>query len=75
MKTTEVEILSRIRQGEHLLFREIVDEFKDKAFSLTFRILKNYQEAEDCLQEAFMRLFNAIKNRRHRQNRGSNKKC
>ncbi len=62
MKTTEVEILSRIRKGEHLLFREIVDEFKDKAFSLIFRILKNYQEAEDCLQEAFIRLFNAIKN-------------
>lgn len=62
MKTTEVEILSRIRKGEHLLFREIVDEFKVKAFSLIFRILKNYQEAEDCLQEAFIRLFNAIKN-------------
>jgi len=62
MTKIDNEILSRISKGENSLFSEIVNEFKDKAFSLAFRILKNAQDAEDSLQEAFIRLYNALKN-------------
>lgn len=54
------EIIDKIKKGDTESFRIIADEFKDKAFSLTMRILKNKEEAEDSLQEAFMKLYRAI---------------
>jgi len=57
-----LEIIRRIQKGETNLFVEIVDAYKDKAFSLTLKILKNREEAEDSLQEAFLRLYKAIMN-------------
>ncbi|MDD5361447.1 MAG: sigma-70 family RNA polymerase sigma factor [Ignavibacteria bacterium] len=60
MNEVNPEILSRIRQGETNLFKEIVDIYKDRAFSLTIKILKNREESEDALQESFLRLFRAI---------------
>ncbi len=59
---TEVnpEILERIRKGETGLFREVVDTYKDRAYSLTVKILKHREEAEDALQDAFIRLFRAV---------------
>lgn len=64
MLVTEVslEIIRRIQKGETNLFVEVVDAYKDKAFSLTLKILKNREEAEDSLQEAFLRLYKAIMN-------------
>jgi RNA polymerase sigma factor (sigma-70 family) len=60
MNEVNPEILVRIRQGETNLFKEIVDIYKDRAFSLTIKILKNREESEDALQESFLRLFRAI---------------
>jgi RNA polymerase sigma factor (sigma-70 family) len=60
MNEVNPEILARIRQGETNLFKEIVDIYKDRAFSLTMKILKNREESEDALQESFLRLFRAI---------------
>ena len=64
MLVTEVslDIIRRIQKGETNLFVEVVDAYKDKAFSLTLKILKNREEAEDSLQEAFLRLYKAIMN-------------
>ncbi|MEO8447150.1 MAG: RNA polymerase sigma factor [bacterium] len=54
------EIIDAIRRGDSSAFRIIADELKDKAFSLTMKILKNKEEAEDSVQESFMKLFKAI---------------
>jgi len=54
------EIINKIRNGDSSEFRIIADEMKDKAFSLTIKILKSKEEAEDSLQEAFMKLYRAI---------------
>lgn len=62
MAEVTYEIIKRIQKGETQLFAEIVDEYKDKAFSLTMKILKNREEAEDALQDAFMKLYRAIVN-------------
>lgn len=60
MREVSPEIIRRIKNGETDLFREIVDIYKDRAFSLTMKILKNREEAEDALQESFLRLYRAI---------------
>ncbi len=56
------DIVKRIQNGESQLFSEIANAYKDKAFSLTMKILKNREEAEDSLQDAFMKLYRAIMN-------------
>ena len=60
MPETYTEIIENIRKGDTSSFRIIADELKDKAFSLVMKILKNREESEDALQEAFMKLYRAI---------------
>lgn len=54
------EIIESIKNGNTSSFKIISEELKDKAFSLMMKILKNKEEAEDALQEAFMKLYKAI---------------
>jgi RNA polymerase sigma-70 factor (ECF subfamily) len=60
MNDLEANILTRIRKGDINEFEHIVNKYKDKAFALTIRILKNNEDAEDSLQEAFIKTFRAI---------------
>lgn len=60
MIENDYEIVNKIQQGEVESFEEFVEEYKDKAFCLTIKILKNREEAEDSLQEAFLKLYRAI---------------
>lgn len=60
MVELDYEIIKKIQDGEIELFKELVEEYKDRAFSLTIKILKNREEAEDSLQEVFMKLYRAI---------------
>ena len=53
-------ISENIKNGDTSAFSDIVREFSGKAFALTLRILGNKEDAEDSLQEAFMRLYRAI---------------
>ncbi len=53
-------ISENIKSGDTSEFSDIVREFSGKAFALTLRILGNKEDAEDSLQEAFMRLYRAI---------------
>lgn len=60
MPETYNEIIEKVKSGDSSSFRIIADEFKDKAFSLIMKILKNREESEDALQEAFLKLYKAI---------------
>lgn len=60
MLTNEKEILNAIIGGDSGAFAEIVNKLKDSAFALCQKIIKDENEAEDVLQEAFMKLYNAI---------------
>jgi RNA polymerase sigma-70 factor (ECF subfamily) len=60
MYDLELNIIRKIKNGEIHVFEQIVEKYKDKAMTLTMRILKNREEAEDSLQEAFIKAFRAI---------------
>lgn len=60
MPESYIEIIEKIKKGDTSSFRIISDEYKDKAFSLIMKILKNKEESEDALQEAFLKLYKAI---------------
>lgn len=54
------DIVNKIKGGDSNSFRLFVNEFKDKAYSLCIKILKNPEDAEDALQESFLKLYRAI---------------
>lgn len=60
MKTTENEIIRRVLDGDQRAYAELVDRHKDKAMTLAVRLLKNRSEAEEALQDAFVRAYRAL---------------
>jgi RNA polymerase sigma-70 factor (ECF subfamily) len=60
MNDLEINVINRIKNGDTNSFEQIVEKYKEKAFTLTLRILKNRDDAEDSLQESFIKTFRAI---------------
>lgn len=60
MQNTDVAIVQRILAGDKKAFAELVDRHKDRGMTLSLRMLKNREEAEEALQDAFIRAFNAL---------------
>lgn len=44
-------------QGDRRAFSELVEMYKDKMYHLGYRMLGNAQEAEDVVQETFLRVY------------------
>lgn len=57
MKPLETRLARLARKGDQRAFAEIVDLYKDKLYHLAYRMIGNRQEAEDIVQEAFLRVF------------------
>lgn len=60
-KITDNEIIDSLLRGNQNDFALLVERYKDKAFSLLVNILKNREDAEEVLQDAFIKAFNGIK--------------
>jgi len=59
-KLSDQEIIDSIKLGNQADFSIIVDRYKDKAFSLLKRMLKNEQDAEETLQDCFIKAYNSL---------------
>jgi RNA polymerase sigma-70 factor, ECF subfamily len=60
MNDNDNHIISRILAGEHRAYTELIDRHKDRAMTLAMRMLKNRADAEEALQDAFVRAFKAL---------------
>ncbi len=60
-KDKEFELIEKIKEGDTSEFRILVDKYKDVSFSLACSILKNEQDAEDALQESFIKAYKGLK--------------
>jgi RNA polymerase sigma-70 factor (ECF subfamily) len=61
MDATEVSaVLARARQGDSEAFRTLVERHSRRAFQLAFRITGNEQDAEDVVQESFIRAYRQL---------------
>ncbi|WDV47342.1 sigma-70 family RNA polymerase sigma factor [Clostridiaceae bacterium M8S5] len=56
----EVEILKRIKDGFHEEFKNIVDLYKDRIFSMAYSYTKDYVEAQDLTQEIFIKVYKGL---------------
>ncbi len=59
-ENTDQEIIRRVIEGEQKAYAELVDRHKEKAMTLAMRMLKNRHDAEEALQDAFVRAFRAL---------------
>jgi len=61
-KLSDQEILDSVICGNQADYSIIVDRYKNKAFSLLKRMLKNEQDAEETLQDCFLKAYNSLSN-------------
>ncbi|MBI4892153.1 MAG: sigma-70 family RNA polymerase sigma factor [Acidobacteria bacterium] len=61
-KTEEAELVRRVQARDELAFREIVDRYQSKVFSIIFGILRNRNDAEDIAQQVFTKIYFSIGN-------------
>lgn len=55
------EIISSIKQGDQQAFKKLVEHYQQYAFSLSFRILANEEDAKDVVQDSFIKIWKKIK--------------
>ncbi len=60
-KLSDIEIIESVNRGNTADFSLLIDRYKDKAFSLLKRILKNEMDAEEALQDSFLKAYNSLK--------------
>lgn len=59
---SDIDIIESIKKGNHADFALLVDRYKSKAFSMLKRMLKNDSDAEEVLQDAFLKAFYGLNN-------------
>jgi RNA polymerase sigma factor (sigma-70 family) len=59
---TDLEIIESVIKGNQSDYEIIIDRYKNKAFSLIKRMLKNEMEAEEVLQDCFIKAYDSLKN-------------
>jgi len=50
-----------VQAGDMVAFDQLVVKHKDKLFNMVYWLLGDYQEANDCAQEIFIKVFKSIK--------------
>ncbi len=60
MQDLDYELIQKILAGEKAAYAGLVERHKDKALTLAMKMLRNRQDAEEALQDAFVRAFNAL---------------
>lgn len=60
--TDEAALVRRVQAKDELAFREIVDRYQAKVFSIIYGILRNRNDAEDIAQQVFAKIYFSIKN-------------
>ena len=60
-ETSEELLISRCRAGNMVAFGELIEKYQDRLFNATFRMVGNYDDAEELTQEAFVRALKGLK--------------
>lgn len=59
---SDLEIIESVKRGNQSDYSILIDRYKNKAFSLLKRMLKNEMDAEEILQDCFLKAFNGLNN-------------
>lgn len=53
--------LQKIIAGDISKFSYFIEKYKDMAFSIAFRIINNREDAEEIVQDSFLKAFKSLK--------------
>jgi RNA polymerase sigma-70 factor (ECF subfamily) len=59
---SDIEIIDSVRRGNSSDYALLVERYKNKAFSMLKRLLKNQMDAEEALQDSFLKAYNSLNN-------------
>ncbi|HEV7766626.1 MAG TPA: RNA polymerase sigma factor [Thermoanaerobaculia bacterium] len=59
-ETAEQDVIARARGGDEDAFRLLMNRHRDHAFAIALRITRSPQDAEDVVQQAFVRAWHAL---------------
>ena len=60
--STDGEIIRRVLSGELDAFGELVTKYQGPMYAVTLPRVRDYQDAEDICQEAFLRAYRSLPN-------------
>jgi len=60
--TEEAALVRRIQQRDEAAFRELVERYQNKVYSIIYGILRNHNDAEDIAQQVFAKVYFSIGN-------------
>ncbi|MFK4439934.1 RNA polymerase sigma-70 factor (ECF subfamily) [Paenibacillus sp. RC21] len=63
----ESRLVRLVQKGDQRAFAELVELYKDRIFHLSYRMLGNRHEAEDLVQETFLRVYRNLEKYDHGQ--------
>ena len=52
--------INLVLEGNTNAFAELVNRYKDLVFTLSLKMLKNREEAEECAQDTFVKIFRSL---------------
>src|SRR6202051_1153672 len=58
----EAALVRRVQAGDELAFREVVERYQAKIFSIIYGVLRNHNDAEDISQQVFSKIYFSIRN-------------
>ena len=56
----DIILVDRILKGDKSAYKALIDRHKNYAFTVSYRILNNREDAEEVAQDAFMQAFGAL---------------
>ncbi len=60
MNRTDDQLINRSLAGDNDSFGQLVERYQNKAYSISFRLVQNHDDALDCVQESFIKIFNNL---------------
>ena len=57
---SDVELVARVQRGNKADFQILVERYQQRAFSVAWQILKRHEDAQDVVQESFVKAYLSI---------------
>lgn len=53
----EFELIQQFKKGDNSAFRQLVERYQDSVINVSYRFLRNKEEAEEIAQETFLKVY------------------
>lgn len=60
INNTEAQLILKVQSGNTSAYRTLVDQYKDYVYTIAVRVLGNREDAEEAVQDAFIKVYKGI---------------